>query len=169
MQYRKQQGFTLIELMIVVAIVGILAAIAIPAYQDYITRAKVSEGIAAVDQSRTSVADFFTSQGHFPATNSLFTTNTGAAGPTFTITGAKYASQIDYKNLSTSTGSLTLTFHTIGTSITSTSSSAGNQLMWVGTGSTSSVSWVCGPAAVTAGGTYSGNAIQSKYAPANCR
>jgi type IV pilus assembly protein PilA len=62
-----QQGFTLIELMIVVAIIGILAAIALPAYQDYTVRAKVSEIILAADSCKTSVAEYYQSQAVLPA------------------------------------------------------------------------------------------------------
>src|SRR5882757_2289554 len=64
---RIQQGFTLIELMIVVAIVGILAAIALPAYQDYAIRARVSEALAAAGACKTSIAEYAASRGTLPA------------------------------------------------------------------------------------------------------
>ncbi len=66
---KKQQGFTLIELMIVVAIIGILAAIAIPAYQDYTIRAQVSEGLSLSGGAKTAVAEFFQDSGGFPGNN----------------------------------------------------------------------------------------------------
>ncbi len=65
----KQKGFTLIELMIVVAIIGILAAIAIPAYQDYTIRAQVSEGLNLTGACKVAVTEFYQDSGAFPTTN----------------------------------------------------------------------------------------------------
>ncbi|EED33835.1 fimbrial protein PilE (MS11 antigen) [gamma proteobacterium NOR5-3] len=64
---QRQQGFTLIELMIVIAIVGILAAIALPAYQDYTVRARMAEPMARLAEAKTSIAEFYASQGAMPS------------------------------------------------------------------------------------------------------
>jgi type IV pilus assembly protein PilA len=84
-----QKGFTLIELMIVVAIIAILAAIAIPAYQDYVIRSQVSEGMSLADGAKTAVAEFYANKGHYP-------TNNGSAGlaSSGSIKG-KYVSSVD--------------------------------------------------------------------------
>jgi len=66
---KKQNGFTLIELMIVVAIIGILAAIAIPAYQNYIIRAQVSEGLTLATRAKTSVSEYYMERGSWPSNN----------------------------------------------------------------------------------------------------
>ena len=76
---KLQKGFTLLELMIVVAIVGILAAIAIPAYKDYIARSKVSECAATIGACKTSVTEFYNSKNAFPATASAAGCSTNAS------------------------------------------------------------------------------------------
>jgi type IV pilus assembly protein PilA len=87
---KLQKGFTLIELMIVVAIIGILAAIAIPAYQDYTIRAQVSEGLNLAAAAKAAVAESFLNRGTSPA-------NRTAAGmsATATDTSGKYVTQVD--------------------------------------------------------------------------
>ncbi|NNC76809.1 MAG: pilin [Woeseiaceae bacterium] len=79
---KKQQGFTLIELMIVVAIIGILAAIAIPAYQDYTIRAQVSEGLSLAAGAKVAVAEYYQDRGVYPGTNAFagLSANTTIAG-----------------------------------------------------------------------------------------
>src|SRR5262245_53939724 len=83
-----QKGFTLIELMIVVAIIGILAAIAIPAYQDYTIRSQVTEGLNLAAPAKASVADYYANTGNFPADNS-----TAGLSDAASITG-KYVTSV---------------------------------------------------------------------------
>ena len=85
---KKQQGFTLIELMIVVAIIGILAAIAIPAYQDYTIRAQVSEGLNLASGAKAAFSEYTMDRGMFPSSN-------GVAGvSTATDINGKYVTQV---------------------------------------------------------------------------
>ena len=95
-----QKGFTLIELMIVVAIIGILAAVALPAYQDYTARAKLSEVILAASACRTSITEIYQSGGTLPGVNAWgCEVSTGGAG------SSKYVSSIT----TTGTGMITVT------------------------------------------------------------
>lgn len=84
-----QKGFTLIELMIVVAIIAILAAIAIPAYQDYLVRSQVSEASTLADGSKTAISEFYSNTGQFPSTNA-----SAGLAPKTDIQG-KYVSEVD--------------------------------------------------------------------------
>ena len=79
---KVQQGFTLIELMIVVAIIGILAAIAIPAYQDFTIRSKVTELINAAGVCKTSVAEYYQAKGQFPGATDSGCSTVGTANST---------------------------------------------------------------------------------------
>ncbi len=139
-----QQGFTLIELMIVVAIIGILAAIAIPAYQDYTIRSQVSEGLSLAGGAKTAIAEFYSNRGTFPTTNA--SAGLAAAGA---ITG-NYVTGVDGAN-----GTIQVTYgNDANTAI------SGDILEISAATSAGSVSWTCGSA---------GTNVDSKYLPSSCR
>ncbi|EPI0396349.1 pilin, partial [Neisseria gonorrhoeae] len=87
-----QKGFTLIELMIVIAIVGILAAVALPAYQDYTARAQVSEAILLAEGQKSAVTEYYPNNGEWPKDND----SAGVASASKII--GKYVKQVEVKN-----------------------------------------------------------------------
>ena len=143
---RVQQGFTLIELMIVVAIIGILAAIALPAYQDYTVRAKVSEIMLAASGQKTSVSEFFQTRLQMPVTASIGTVTQNSA----------YVSTVAYSRTDTDTGVITATAST-STALPGTVQSQTITLTGNGDTNTGIVQWTCG-------GT-----IPAKYRPGSCK
>ncbi len=152
-----QQGFTLIELMIVVAIIGILAAIAIPAYQDYIVRSKVTELINAAGVCKTSVAEYYQTKGDMP-------TSTAEAGCSTDGTANSIAPVV------TAAGIVVTAANTLATQLTGAGSgldfgyapSSNGALAAAGTPITE---WVCSATATPAAATT----ILPKYLPASCR
>jgi type IV pilus assembly protein PilA len=150
-----QKGFTLIELMIVVAIIGILAAVALPAYQDYTVRAKMSEVILAMSACRTSITEVYQSGGSAPGVN-------GWGCEISAGTGTKYVRAISTDG----NGVVTATVQSISTSVdtkfvTLTPLSAAATAATFTAGSSSALfGWTCG-------GT--GTTVPPKFLPGSCR
>jgi len=142
---KKQQGFTLIELMIVVAIIGILAAIAIPAYQDYTIRAQVSEGLNLSGGAKAAVTEYFQDRGSLPADNTI----AGLAASNEIV--GKYVDQVEV-----TAGVIDVQYGIDAHQVIS-----GNSIQLTpDTSNAGSVAWVCASA---------GAAIENKHLPAACR
>ena len=145
MNTRLQQGFTLIELMIVIAIIGILAAVAIPAYQDYTARAQISEGFSLSDGLKSSIVDLYTNTGSWPSSTA------GSPIPTATSIAGKYVLSVGV-----AAGKMTVTMKGTG-SVAAPLISKTFTVEPTNAGGT--IKWSCLP----------GTGLNSKYLPQSCR
>ena len=144
-----QKGFTLIELMIVVAIIGILAAVAIPAYQDYIARAQVSEAVNLLASGKTGMAEYFADKATWPT----------AASEIMGSTSGKYTALIAITGAPSTLGTLTLTATMQGSGINSSITSGTVMLFTTDGGKI----WNCSP------GNTGTSSLLPKYLPSACR
>ncbi|HGX9791860.1 TPA: pilin [Neisseria meningitidis] len=158
-----QKGFTLIELMIVIAIVGILAAVALPAYQDYTARAQVSEAILLAEGQKSAVTEYYLNHGIWPANNN------SAGVATSTDIKGKYVEKVEVAK-----GVITATMLSTGVN----KEIQGKKLSLWAKRQNGSVKWFCGQpvqrdakAANNADGVTadSGNKIDTKHLPSTCR
>ncbi|MBE7927342.1 pilin [Pseudomonas saudiphocaensis] len=147
MKAQMQKGFTLIELMIVVAIIGILAAIALPAYQDYTARSQMSEALSLAGGARTAVTEFYTANGQFPTGNA-----SAGLDATATNISGNYVNSVTVTN-----GLITVAMKSSGIS----EGIRGKEMVLSPTTSAGSVAWAC-----KAGGTAP---VDAKYLPSSCR
>lgn len=149
-----QKGFTLIELMIVVAIIGILAAIAIPAYQNYTIRAQVTEGLNLADGWKTAIAEYYANTGGWPSTSNL-------AGTAVSV--SKYVSSVGV-----SSGTIQIVYgQQVNTKI-----SGSTLAIQPYTNANNDIIWVCGtaasPTSVTSGGAAVTSNVSPQYLPTSC-
>ncbi len=160
-----QKGFTLIELMIVIAIIGILAAIAIPAYQNYTIRSQVSEGLSLADAWKAAIAEFYQNNGSWPA--GFTSTGSSTTVPMLAASVGKYVGSeaVD------ASGNIKIVYSGTQASTKLNAGGANTLFLQAALNSNNDVIWVCGTATAPSGVSVvasEATTIPAQYLPASC-